>query len=105
MADHIPNLGEVPAEDARRDAVHIAVAPVIAGCNLQPGQRVGLHDGRLFAEGEHIEAIGIVDPFRTQPVASGERFWLFLFPGSITGLCHVWQHPAFRPKLPEREHS
>lgn len=38
---YMPNLGEAPTSDARKDCVHIAVAPVIAGEDLPPGARVG----------------------------------------------------------------
>lgn len=96
---YVPNLGEEPAGDARRDAVHIAVAPVIAGYRLSPGECVGpVYDGTQF--GTCKKPIGIVDPFLTADVLPGQRFWLFLYPGTITGLRHVWSHPAFVTALP-----
>lgn len=96
----IPNLGELAAEDAWRDAIHVAVAPVVAASELQPGQHVGvLEDGRADA----IEkTIGIVDPFLTEPVHPGERFWLLTYPNTITSLRHVWTHPAFRIRIPQK---
>ena len=96
---HTPNLGHTPAEDARRDAIHVAVAPVEADMLLLPGQRVGVHANGKFGTAA-AEKIGIVDPFRAEPVRPGERFWLCLFPGTITGLRHVWSHRAFQVKLP-----
>jgi hypothetical protein len=39
--------------------------------------------------------IGIVDPFLDQPVRPGEEFWVFVYPNTITGMRHYWQHPAF----------
>ena len=86
-----PNLGAPPGEHAKRDAVHIAVAPVVAGEPLQPGQHVGLlEDGRAYAS---AKPIGIVDPFSTDAVVAGLRFWLFLYPGTVTSLRHDWTHP------------
>jgi hypothetical protein len=82
----------ITGNDPHRDAIHIAVAPVIAGEKLYPGQHVGMKDGRGIAGGTYI---GIVDPFLTVPVYPEQRFWLFLYPGSITSLRHHWEHPAF----------
>lgn len=83
-----------PGEQNQRDAVHIAVAPVIAGTILTPGQRVGVSDdGR---QTRHSGApVGIVDPFLTANVKQGETFWLFLFQGSVNTLRHEWTHDAF----------
>ena len=93
MQDHTPILGKPPGHDARRDAIHVAIVPAVAGYLLFPGQRVGrLPDGEF---GITPEPIGIVDPFREDVVSAGESFWLCLYPGSITSLRHVWTHPAF----------
>jgi hypothetical protein len=92
-----PRLGQLIEDgDRRRDAIHIAVAPVTAGERLTPGQHVGLvreDDPEMVGPCEHT--IGVVDPYLTAAVEPGRRFWLFLYPGSITGLRHVWTHPAF----------
>jgi hypothetical protein len=91
-------LGQLPGDDDRRDAIHIAIIPVIASGELRPGQHVGpLPDDRF---GVVERPIGVVDPFLRGPVKDGERFWLCLYPYSITSLRHVWTHPAFQPKLP-----
>ena len=88
-----------PAEGPKqRDAVHIAVAPVIAACKLKPGQRIGFCKGST----ERVTYlpdkgfIGIVDPFLMAPaVLKDDQFWMFLLPRTITSLRHNWTHPAF----------
>ena len=96
---YTPNLGAAPDVSAMRDAIHIAVAPVVAGEQLHPGDRVFLVYGKAY-RANHGEEIGLVDPFLTMPVLPEKRFWLCLKPGTITGLRHAWSHPAFQPKPP-----
>lgn len=77
-----------------RDAIHLAVEPVIAARLLQPGTRVGLkRDGT--ADYRNVKHVGIVDPFLMEPVQAGEQFWLFVLPRTISSLRHVWEHPDF----------
>lgn len=104
---YVPNLGKTPEADARRDAVHVAVAPVVARHVLEPGERVGFYPGTQEAVApsqwlgsSKVEVVGVVDPFRGETVHAGQRFWLFLYPGTVTSLRHVWSHPAFKPTLP-----
>lgn len=100
---YTPNIGQEPAADARRDAIHFAVAPVIAGELLEPGQHVGMVDGKFYWSVNDEQKIGVVDPFLKESVERGHRFWLMLYPNTVTSLRHVWEHPAFKPKLPIKE--
>lgn len=99
-------LGKLIKETQDRDAIHIAVAPVIAAEKLYPGQHVGLkdRDSRLAALPEpnnSIEPIGIVDPFLTRPVWPEQEFWLLLYQNTITDMRHHWSHPDFTPEKSE----
>lgn len=83
-----------------RDAIHLAVEPVIAGEKLYAGQDIGrLPDGRFGIKGCD-KYLGVVDPFGGA-VQPGDKFWLFVYPRQITSLNHVWQHPDF----PEKTHD
>ena len=85
-------LGKLAEGHSERDAVHIAIVPVVAGADLSPGQIVS-PDG--YPAGVTRHRVGIVDPFLTEQVKEGEHFWLLLYPGTITSLRHEWTHPAF----------
>ena len=101
-----PQLGRlIEDEDRRRDAIHIAVAPVTASVRLSPGMHIGLvSDDNTELVGPTENPIGIVDPFLETDVELGQRFWLFLYPNSVTGMRHVWAHPAFKARIPTGTH-
>ena len=88
-------LGEIIQSNGHmRDAVHVAVAPVTAAEHLKPCMHVGfVSPGDTEMVGLCDHPIGIVDPFLKQPVEAGQRFWLCLYPGTITSLRHSWQNP------------
>lgn len=90
-------VGELRRGGEKRDAIHIAVAPAVAAERLFAGQKVGLikGDNDKYFTGRAKTMIGIVDPFLDHAVEAGDQFWVFLFPNTITGLNHVWTHPAF----------
>lgn len=101
MSDAV--IGKLITGPANRDAIHVAVAPVIAAEPLMPGMWIGFaKEGdcelvRAYIEGVpgRESRIGIVDPFMLEHVPLGGRFWMFLIPGSIVSLRHDWTHPKF----------
>lgn len=94
MSDQ-PKLGQLIGEDAGRDAIHVAIAPVVAGQQLDPGDHVGWLDDTKATVGYTKDLLGVVDPYLAKKVKPGQRFYLFLYPQSIQSLRHVWTHPAF----------
>lgn len=93
--DALETLGMLIPENSGRDAIHLAVEPVVAGEALEPGQRIKLIGGNMAFSAREADAIGIVDPFLRLRVMPDQRFWLVVLPRTITSLRHVWSHPAF----------
>lgn len=97
--DALATLGTIISENEKRDAIHLAVEPAIAGQTLCPGDDVGFApDGTMM---DSLEPVGIVDPFLKAPIEKGQRFWLIVYPRQITSLRHVWTHPAFPDAVQE----
>jgi hypothetical protein len=92
---HEVELGKLIESLQQRDAVHVAVAPVMAAEELYPGQHIGFVEGTNEQVRGVARLIGVVDPFLENNVLPGQRFWMFLYPNTITGLRHDWSHPAF----------
>lgn len=80
-------LGTTPGPDAQRDAIHIAIIPVIAGGPLNRGSAVTLNsNGHAIIALDNI-GIGLIDPFRLEDeVETGSRVWLLLYQAAHTGL-------------------
>lgn len=93
MSEHL-KLGKIIRSPQKRDAIHVAVAPVTAGMILGRAQHVRLHNGRAVSCRAE-ESIGVVDPFLDSCAVEGDVIWLWLAPGSITSLRHAWTHPSF----------
>ena len=94
-------IGKILAKgQGSRDAIHVAVLPVVAAEDLRPGDEVGFVYGstelvRRRDSSYDLKPIGIIDPFiDLWHPRKGERCFMFLFPGTITGLRHEWVHPA-----------
>lgn len=100
MAEDVTTLGKLIGPEKGRDAIHIAVAPVVAIQRMAPGTHIGLvpksdPQAEYWAAPGAKPLIGIVDPFLPRPVEKGQLFYMLLYPNTIVGLRHVWAHPAF----------
>jgi hypothetical protein len=92
--DALETLGMIIGAGEKRDAIHLAVEPIIAAQRLMPGQDIGVdEEGKASAYAK--PHLGIVDPFLKDTVQPGQRFWLIIYPRQIKSLRHVWSHPAF----------
>lgn len=105
--DALATLGTIITEGGR-DAIHLAVEPVVAGERLYPSAHIGVKNGKAYHNTDKLYAhcdkfLGIVDPFLLSPVEIGDRFWLIVYPRQITSLRHVWEHPDFDKKLKDIE--
>lgn len=91
-----------------RDAVHIAIVPVIVDVLVRPGESAGVKfiDGEYHVDMNSFPIVGIIDPFLDKPVKAGERCYLCLHPNSVTDMTHCWSHPQFKDEIPnvKRKH-
>lgn len=90
-------IGQLLTDETLRDAIHIAVVPVIAAQDLWPGRKVKLVYGstNTVALQDYGGHIGVIDPFLPGMVRKGQKCWLFLTPNTVTGMRHEWTHPEF----------
>ncbi len=97
--DAIATLGMILDGTQKRDAIHLAVEPVVAGEFMGPGEHITIENGvaRRVNPGK---GLGIVDPFLLVGVEKGQHFWFIMYPRKISSLRHVWAHPSF-PDEPE----
>lgn len=96
--DALETLGTIIDGRQKRDAIHLAVEPVIAGEDFHPGTHINVIDGVAFYASPG-SGLGIVDPFLLQKVNKGERFWFVMYPRTVHSLRHVWTHPAFPDEI------
>jgi hypothetical protein len=99
--DAVATMGTLLPDGAGgRDAVHVAVFSAVSDENLEPGMHVSIvSQGEIDTKVSQYEygagMIGIVDPFIKDAVPASRRFWVYLYPRTITALSHKWSHPAF----------
>lgn len=86
-------IGKLIYQERHRDAIHIAVCPIEAAQDLKPGQHVNVDESGRAVAADDSFSVGIVDPFLLVPPTRGEKFYIFLHPGSIESLRHEWTHP------------
>ncbi len=94
------NLGSLITTPQKRDAIHVAITPVIVndGETMYPGQHVGLVKNsvtHVTGKGNSNKHLGVIDPYLKHPLFGDQTCWLFLYPQTVTGLRHDWTHPAF----------
>ena len=108
--DALETLGMIHFKKEARDAIHLAVEPVEADCDLAVGQSIGIVNGVAYASGSKVSVIvdqnytqkqvnvpyhGIVDPFLPRGPKAGEKFWFIMAPRMVNSLRHVWEHKDF----------
>lgn len=89
-------LGKLIDGTQKKDAIHVAIYPVLATEDLLQGQAIKMVYGGTYQvkAADDDKGIGIVDPFLSDPVRQGQWFYMVLYPNTVTGLRHDWDHPA-----------
>lgn len=99
MSEQTTIVGKLIDGVAIRDAIHVAVAPCVSSEVIYPAQSVEIVDAAecsTVRPAKDGTPLGIADPFLdARIIYPGQKFWVFLTPNTITGLKHVWTHPAF----------
>jgi hypothetical protein len=100
-------IGQILTDETDRDAIHVAVLPVISGENyLGAGDRIGIAYGTKNIVVRKPDGIGIVDPFLQRTIHKDEKCWMFIQPNTVENLRHDWRHPAIddvKPATDEHE--
>lgn len=90
-----PKVGQLVTKHVGRDAIHIPTAPMQAGEDLEPGQRIKTNEFKQAIPAEDWEYTGIVDPWLDEGPKMGQWCWILVNPNTITALRHYWTHPDF----------
>lgn len=86
-----------------RDALHVAIIPLVAGEDMSPGQKIKLKSPNTdiavkydpLKDNIHRDYIGVVDPMLHENVVMGERFYGFMKSGVVKGMRHHWDSNQF----------
>jgi len=94
VTDAMKWVGQILPYDIGRDAIHIPTVSAMAGCQLSPTEPVRYENGKWWPTDGQGRGVGLVDPFLppTKVIEPGQWFLVFLYPGSIEALRHVWRH-------------
>ena len=112
--DTLKLIGKVlpPGIHADRDAIHVAVLPVISDeeyicAGMRLNFKYGSRTNVVRAKGREYDdpGVGIADPFLIEEVKLGQRFFMFMKPGSVTGMRHHWNHAGVDTVFPEESES
>lgn len=98
------SLGQILPGDEGRDALHVAIMAVQASDSLYPGQDIQLthpEEGSKYVTYCTVgRGHGIVDPFLKHRVEKDQWFWMYLYPNTVTGMRHHWEHPQINHASP-----
>lgn len=89
-------IGKLLDKGEKRDAIHIAVLPVVCDMDMKPGSRVAVElvGDEYHAYVDKTSGIGVLDPFLSDQVTRGSRCYVFIDPLTVVGMRHDWSHPA-----------
>lgn len=102
--DAVQKIGTLQDTDQGRDAIHVPIITMQAKEDLHLGldMKYGVTKEGDIVMCENPRTIGILDPYlpHSKIIRKGQWFYVFLRPGSITSLAHVWTHPALPSSVP-----
>lgn len=96
MSEAKVKLGQLITGDECRDAVHVAICPVVAAERLKPGDPIEFCPGSAEKVRLSVKPIGIVDPFLNvnRWIEEGQKFFMCLYPAFA---------PEVVPEAPKEE--
>lgn len=104
--DYASTIGYLVGHHGVRDAIHCPIISVIAKVPMAPGEPLRILETGHAERCDIYLSVGIVDPWLKRPVETGDRFWAWIRPGSISSLSHTWQHkaiPSVKEVIPAKE--